>query len=360
MLKLALNGYGRIGRCVLRALYESRHRERMRIVAINEPADLESMIHLTRFDSTHGRFHLEVEPMEEGMRVATDIIRVCHGTEPEAVDWAGADLLLECSGRFGDRATAERYLRAGVPRLLVSNPMHDAGEVDATVVFGVNEAVLGGRQAIVSNASCTTNCVVPLLHLLDARLGIESASITTVHSAMNDQPVQDGYHRTDLRRTRSAMHSIIPVSTGLARGIERLLPAMSGRVQAHHLRVPTMNVSLMDLNLVLDRAIGADAANALLREAAAGELAGVLAYSDQPHASCDFNHDPHSCIVDGTQTRSTGRLLRLLAWFDNEWGFANRMLDVAACWAQASFRDGDGRVAGNGTGGAFSQTGGSA
>ena len=340
MLRIAINGYGRIGRCVLRALYDSPHHEAIRVVAINEPADLESIVHLTRFDSTHGRFHLPVESGEDGFSVAADFIRVTHGVEPETVDWRGmaVDMVLECSGRYGERLAAERFLAAGVPRLLVSNPMHDARQADTTVVMGVNQAQLGGGQRIVSNASCTTNCAVPLLHLVDEALGIEAVCMTAVHSAMNDQPVQDGYHHADLRRTRSALHSIIPVSTGLARGVERLLPQLRGRVQAHHLRVPTLNVSAMDLCLELRREVTAGDVNRMLQEAADGQLAGVLGYSEGPNASCDFNHDPHSCIVDATQTEVTGRLLRLMAWFDNEWGFAHRMLDVAAFWARSGGR----------------------
>lgn len=335
MLKLAINGYGRIGRCVLRALYESGRRSRVQVVAINEPSDLESMVHLTRFDSNHGRFPGTVERVKQGMRVDGDVIRVSHATEPEGADWSGVDLLLDCSGSFGDRATAERFIAVGVPRLLVSNPMFSEHEADFTAVMGVNHDRIGADARIVSNASCTTNCIVPVLSLLDEAFGVAAASITTVHSAMNDQPVLDGYHRTDLRRTRSAMHSIVPVSTGLARGIERFMPHLAGRVQAHHLRVPTPNVSALDTCVLLDQSATADAVNALFRGAAKGPLKDILAYTELPHASCDFNHDGHSAVIDGTQTQISGdRLLHLMAWFDNEWAFASRMLDVAEAWSR--------------------------
>ncbi|MEX0730481.1 MAG: glyceraldehyde 3-phosphate dehydrogenase NAD-binding domain-containing protein [Aquisalimonadaceae bacterium] len=338
--RVAINGYGRIGRCVLRALHEQGAEAGLQVVAINEPEDLDSMVYLTRFDSTHGRFPGRVEEDDGALLVDGRRITVTHGSRPEDVDWRamGIDLVLECSGSFGDRATAERYLAAGVPRLLLSNPMQSSGDTDATVVMGINEGAIADNAKLVSNASCTTNCIVPILRVLDQALGVEAASVTTLHSAMNDQPVLDGYHRTDLRRTRSAMHSIIPVSTGLARGIERLLPEMTGRVEARHVRVPTINVSAMDAVLQVSRDTDVDEVNRILRQAAEGDYAGLMAWTDLPHASCDFNHDPHSSIVDITQTRVSGRrLVSLLAWFDNEWAFASRMVDVAVHWS-GSFR----------------------
>jgi D-erythrose 4-phosphate dehydrogenase len=339
VLRAAINGYGRIGRCVLRALHESPHRERLQVVAINEPADLDSMVHLTRYDSIHGRF---VRPVGVGsehppaMLVGDDRIAVSHAVRAADLDWhgLGLDLVFECSGVVETREQAAAYLAAGAPRLLVSNPMAAAGEVDATVVYGVNHGLLGPGLQVVSNASCTTNCAVPLLKAIDDRFGIDSAVITAVHSAMNDQPVQDGYHSRDLRRTRAAMHSILPVSTGLSRGVERLLPQLTGRVQAHHLRVPTLNVSAMSFCLAMrTESVSVAEVNAYLRAIAETDaLHAVLGYTDRPHASCDFNHDSRSLIVDATQTTLAGGLLHLLAWFDNEWGFANRMLDVALAW----------------------------
>ncbi|ATE62524.1 erythrose-4-phosphate dehydrogenase [Thauera sinica] len=343
-----MNGYGRIGRCFLRALYEAGLQRDFRIAAINEPADLASIAYLTRFDSTHGRFPARVEAGDGHLLIDGQAIPVSHARVPEAVDWSGhgIDLVVECSGQYSERSGLARFIEAGCPRLLLSHPGNSAGDVDATIVHGINHHTLTGGERLVSNASCTTNAVVPVLALLDAELGIEHAMLTTLHSVMNDQPLIDGYHHTDLRRTRSAMQSIIPVSTGLARGVERLLPALAGRVQAKAIRVPTHNVSAIDMVLSVERDVGAARINELLREAASGPYAGLIAWSDEPHASIDFNHDAHSAIVDGGQTRMIGpRLVNLVIWFDNEWGFANRMTDVARHWLQAT------RRAGAGTGG---------
>lgn len=331
--RVALNGYGRIGRCVLRALHERGRGASLEIVALNDLADQASIEYLTRFDSTHGRFPGEVRVEGDCLHINGVCVKVLRESTPEAIDWAalGIDLLLECSGQYTNRAQAERFLRAGAPRVLLSQPMASEADIDATIVYGVNQHRLSGAERLLSNASCTTNCGVPLLKLLDESVGLEYVSITTIHSAMNDQPVIDAYHHEDLRRTRSAFQSVIPVSTGLARGIERLLPELAGRIQAKAIRVPTVNVSCLDITLQTARDTSAAEINALLRAAAeAGPLKNLVAYTELPHASCDFNHDPHSAIVDGSQTRVSGpRLVNLLAWFDNEWGFANRMLDVA-------------------------------
>lgn len=334
-LHLAINGYGRIGRCFLRAWQERRSRlPGLAVVAINEPANLESMAYLTRYDSTHGRFPGTVDMVEGGLRLEGELLRVSHASTPEAVDWGGVDVLIECSGEYGRRDELQSFIVAGCPRLLLSHPGQSAADVDATIVFGNNEHTLDGTEIFVSAASCTTNAVVPLLSLLDEALGLEQVVLTTLHSVMNDQPLIDGYHHDDLRRTRSAMQSIIPVSTGLGRGIERLLPNLAGRVNAKAIRVPTTNVSAIDLTLVTRKPVAAAEVNALLAEVASGRLKGLLAYSDSPHASIDFNHDPHSAIVDGSQTRTGGKhLLNLFVWFDNEWGFANRMLDILQHWA---------------------------
>jgi len=336
-LRLGINGYGRIGRCFLRALYEREVADRYQVVAINEPADRESIAYLTRFDSTHGRFPVPVALEDEGLMVGRRRLALCHATEPEEAFWKeqALDLVVECSGRYGQRRDLQRFIAAGNPRLLLSHPGQSAADVDATVVFGINQNELNGRETIVSNASCTTNAVVPVLERLHQAVGVEHVVLTTLHSVMNDQPLIDGYHHPDLRRTRSAMQSIIPVSTGLARGVERLLPALAGRVQAKAIRVPTTNVSAIDVTLTAARDVTAAEINQILAEAAAqGPLAGLLDYTDEPHASVDFNHDPHSAIVDGSQTRASGpRLINLLLWFDNEWGFANRMVDVLQHWS---------------------------
>lgn len=334
-LRIAINGYGRIGRCFLRALHESPCREHLQVVAINEPAELESIAYLTKFDSTHGRFPWPVELQGQQLVVDGQPILVSHAQTPEETNWRalGIDLVVECSGRYGTRVELERFISAGCPRLLLSHPANSAEDVDATIVYGINHATLTGQERIVSNASCTTNAVVPVLELLEREIGIDHVLLTTLHSVMNDQPLADGYHHSDLRRTRSAMQSIIPVSTGLARGVERLLPQLTDRVQAKAIRVPTANVSAIDMVIDAARPVSIATVNALLADAAAGPWKKLLAYTDTAHASIDFNHDPHSAIIDGSQTRLSGEhMLNLFLWFDNEWGFANRMLDVACHW----------------------------
>jgi D-erythrose 4-phosphate dehydrogenase len=333
-LRIAINGYGRIGRCLFRALHESPQRHEMCVVGINEPADIDSIAYLTRFDSTHGRFAGQVAVEGKHLRVDGTLIPVSHGKLPQEVDWRShaADMLLDCSGRYARRHELEQFIAAGCRRVLLSHPGHSAADVDRTVVYGVNHGQLNGRERIVSAASCTTNAVVPVLSLLDTAFGVEQVLLSTLHSVMNDQPLIDGYHDTDLRRTRSAMQSMVPVATGLARGVERLLPQLHGRVQAKAVRVPVANVSAIDLVVTVDRSISAADINNLLHDAAAGPYFGLLAYTEEPHASIDFNHSPYSAIVDGSQTRVGGRVANLFVWFDNEWGFANRMLETALCW----------------------------
>jgi len=334
-LRIAINGFGRIGRCLLRALHESPLAGRIHVVAINEPADLDSIAYLTRFDSNHGRFPGMVEIADGKLVIDGRNIAVSHARTPEGVAWAalGVDVVMECSGQYSTRADFERFLVAGAPRVMVSHPAGSATDVDATIVHGINQQTLTGNERIVSCGSCTTNAIVPVLSLLNRSFGIEQASMTTLHSVMNDQPLIDGYHHADLRRTRSAMQSLVPVSTGLARGVERLLPELAGRIQAKAIRVPVANVSAIDLAVTLGRDASAEDINAYLCAAAEGNLAGLLACSYDPHASIDFNHSPQSAIVDAGLTRVAGkRLADLLVWFDNEWGFANRMLDVANVW----------------------------
>ena len=334
-LRIAINGYGRIGRCVLRALMESPHRHALRIVALNEPADLESMVYLTRFDSTHGVFPGEVRMGEGSMVIDGQDIPVFHAREPADGPWRTLDfdLLLECSGAFPTRERLQAFLDAGCPRVLVSHPGKSAADVDCTIVHGINDADLRADQRMVSAASCTTNAAVPVLDLLERHLGVDSAFLTTLHSVMNDQPMIDGYHHTDLRHTRSAMQSIVPVATGLAQGIERMLPGLAGRIQAKSVRVPILNVSAIDLAVNLRQDTTPEALNALFIDAARARP-DLIACAAQPHASVDFNHDPHSVVIDLGQTRvNQGRFANMLIWFDNEWGFANRMLDVLDCWA---------------------------
>jgi glyceraldehyde 3-phosphate dehydrogenase/D-erythrose 4-phosphate dehydrogenase len=340
-VRLAINGYGRIGRSLLRALYENGRAGGLRIVAINEPADCKTIAHLTRFDSTHGRFTGEISVCDDVLTVMGDRIRVVHEEQPEGLPWSelAVDVVLECSGSFSTREAAARHLRAGARKLLLSQPAE--ATVDATIVYGINHQQLTGSESIISAASCSTNCVVPVIDQLDRSFGVEGGVITTIHSAMNDQPVIDAYHHTDLRKTRGAFQSIIPVDTGLARGIDRLLPHLTGCFEAQAMRVPTPNVSAIDLSVMLRNEADAEAVNNVLREAAEGSLAGVLGYTDEPLASVDFNHDPRSGIVDASQTRvSRGKLAKVLTWFDNEWGYANRMLDVLEYWlAREAGRD---------------------
>lgn len=333
--RIAINGYGRIGQCVLRAIYENGYRDVLEVVAINELSDIDTVTYLTRYDTTHGRFPGEVSHDGSHLQVNGDRILVLNQEKPDCLPWGelGIDLVLECSGTFQARAVAEQHLKAGASRLLFSQPATD--EVDATIVYGLNQSALKADHTVVSAASCTTNCVVPVLELLDQQFGIENGVTTTIHSAMNDQPVIDSYHQTDLRLTRSALHSIIPVDTGLSRGIDRLLPQLAQRFECLHLRVPTINVSLMDLSINVKTATTEEQVNAIFRAVSEGTLYGLLGYTEEPHASVDFNRDPRSGVVDGTQTRvSGGSLIKLLCWFDNEWGFANRMLDVSQHWLQ--------------------------
>ena len=330
--RLAINGFGRIGRSILRALYESTDYPCLQIVGINDIAGIETLAHLTRYDSTHGRFlgTVEVEPDSGGLLINADRIAVSQTSDLCALPWQDldVDLVLECSGAFTDRVQAECHLQCGARRVLFSQPAES--DVDATLVYGINHELLSAEHSIVSNASCTTNCIVPVLQALDESFGLLSGVITTIHSAMNDQPVIDSYHNSDLRKTRSAMQSIIPVNTELARGIERILPHLQGLIEAQAIRVPTVNVSAMDLTVTIKRSSTAEQVNDVLRDFSKQLPPNVLGVSDELLASCDYNHDPRSAVVDSNQTRvASNNLVKLLVWFDNEWAYANRMLDVA-------------------------------
>lgn len=334
--RIAINGFGRIGRSVLRALFERGLSEQLQVVAINELADATSMAHLLKYDSSHGRFQWPVVVNGDTLTVAEQQIVLTHEEDPAALDYAAlaVDLVLDCTGVFGSAADGQRYQSAGAPRVLFSQP--GQADVDFTLIYGINSQDLTAQHRIVSNGSCTTNCIVPVIQVMDNAFGVDSGAVTTIHSAMHDQQVIDAYH-PDLRRTRAASRSIIPVDTKLARGIERVLPKFAGRFEAIAVRVPTTNVTAMDLTLTLQQDASIDSVNAALRQAAQGQLSGILDYTEEPLVSIDFNHDPHSSIVDGTQTRvSHRRLVKLLCWCDNEWGFANRLLDSAnAMWQVA-------------------------
>lgn len=330
--RIAINGFGRIGRSILRAFYESTDYPGLQIVAINDLADMETLAHLTRYDSTHGRFlgTVKVEKASDDLLVNGDRIAVSQTSDLNALPWQGldVDLVMECSGAFTDRVQAECHLQAGARRVLFSQPAES--DVDATLVYGINHELLSAEASIVSNASCTTNCIVPVLKALDQSFGVLSGVITTIHSAMNDQPVNDSYHNSDLRKTRSAMQSIIPVDTELALGIERILPHLQGLLEAQAIRVPTTNVSAMDLTVSLRCSATSEQINEALRDFAKELPPNVLGVSDELLASCDYNHDPRSAVVDSNQTRvAPNNLVKLLVWFDNEWAYANRMLDVA-------------------------------
>ncbi|CAH9053341.1 D-erythrose-4-phosphate dehydrogenase [Pseudoalteromonas holothuriae] len=334
-IKLAINGFGRIGRNIVRALYESGRQNDIQIVAINELADPKGVAHLLKYDTSHGRFAFDVSHQAPYLNVAGDSIQLFSEADPSLLPWQAldVDVVLECTGVFHSRQDAQKHLNAGAKKVLFSQPA-DA-DVDATIVYGINEEELASSHTIVSNGSCTTNCIVPVIKVLDDAFGIESGAITTIHASMNDQQVIDAYH-SDLRRTRAASQSIIPVDTKLARGIERILPKFHSRFEAIAVRVPTINVTAMDLSVTLNQDVDLVKVNEVLSKAASGRLEGILSYTEEPLVSVDFNHDPHSCIIDGTQTRvSHKRLVKLLVWCDNEWGFANRMLDTAVAMLAA-------------------------
>ena len=332
--KIAINGYGRIGRCILRSYYESTNYHGLRISAINDIADIKTLAHLT-----HGRFLGEISSCDEKLLVNDDVISISQSHEIGRLPWQdfNIDLVMECSGSFTERRIAEQHLQAGAQKVLFSQPAEQ--DVDATVVYGINHELLDKEAQIISSASCTTNCVVPVLKVLDEAFDIQAGVITTIHSAMNDQPVIDSYHGSDLRKTRSAMQSITPVDTGLAKGIIRILPQLDGCLAARAIRVPTLNVSAMDISVCVESKVDFDSVNHVLREASQDYLPNVLGVTEQPLVSCDFNHDPRSAIVDLTQTSVSGRhLLKVFVWFDNEWAYANRMLDIAQFLADMSVR----------------------
>ena len=337
-LRIAINGFGRIGRNVVRALYESGRRAEITVVAINELADATGMAHLLKYDTSHGRFAWDVRQEAELMWIGNDPIRLLHERNIEALPWRelGVDIVLDCTGVYGSRADGVAHQEAGAKKVLFSHP--GGNDLDATVVYGVNQALLEAEHRIVSNASCTTNCIIPVIKLLDDAFGIESGTVTTIHSAMHDQQVIDAYH-PDLRRTRAASQSIIPVDTRLAAGISRIFPKFHDHFEAIAVRVPTINVTAIDLSVTVRQPVKACDVNLLLQKAAQGAFHGIVDYTELPLVSTDFNHDPHSAIVDGTQTRVSGaHLIKTLVWCDNEWGFANRMLDTTLAMAAIGFR----------------------
>jgi glyceraldehyde 3-phosphate dehydrogenase len=335
-LKVAINGYGRIGRNVLRALYESGKRPQIEVVAVNDLGDALINAHLTRYDSVHGRFAGDVAIDGDALRVNGDRIQVLAERDPGKLPWRslGVEFVLECTGLFTSKAKAGKHLEAGARKVLISAPGGE--DVDATVVYGVNDSVLRADYTVVSNASCTTNCLAPLAKVLNDNVGITAGVMTTVHSYTNDQVLIDVYHK-DLRRARSATQSMIPTKTGAAAAVGLVLPELKGKLDGFAIRVPTANVSLVDLSFAAKRATSVDEINGLFKTAATkGPLAGVLAYSDAELVSVDYNHDPHSSIYDATMTKViAGSMVKVCAWYDNEWGFSNRMLDTTLAWSRA-------------------------
>jgi len=328
-VNIAINGFGRIGRNVARALFESNRTDEFRLVAINEIADPEGIAHLLKYDTTHGRFPFKVELKNNTLFIEHQKVALSHQQDLKQLPWAeyNVDIVLDCTGKFGRYEEAEQHLAQGAKKVLFSHPA--SNDVDATIIYGVNHDIITSEHNIISNGSCTTNCVVPVIKAIDDAYGVESGTITTIHSSMHDQQVIDAYH-PDLRRSRAASQSIIPVDTKLAIGIERILPKFSGRFEAIAVRVPTLNVTAMDLSLTLSTDVDIAAINQTIKSSQSNGLQGILSYTEEPLVSIDFNHDPHSCIVDGNQTRvSHKRLVKMLIWCDNEWGFANRMLDTA-------------------------------
>jgi glyceraldehyde 3-phosphate dehydrogenase len=327
-IKVAINGYGRIGRNIMRAHYESGKKHDIQIVAVNDLGNAETNAHLTRYDTAHGRFNGNVTVEGDSMVVNGDKIKVLAKRNPAELPWGdlGVDVVLECTGLFTSKEKAGAHLKGGAKKVIISAP--GGADVDATVVYGVNHKTLKAGHTVISNASCTTNCLAPMVKVLHDKIGVVQGLMTTIHSYTNDQVLTDVYHE-DLRRARSATMSMIPTKTGAAAAVGLVLPELNGKLDGFAVRVPTINVSLVDLVFTAARATTADEVNAAMKAAATGELKGVLEYSTGPLVSVDFNHNPASSIFDATLTKVTGgTLVKALSWYDNEWGFSNRMLDV--------------------------------
>ncbi len=339
-IKIAINGFGRIGRCTLRAIYEQGLQNEFDVVAINASGDLATNAHLLKYDTTHGRFNTPVETEGDATLILDGKKIPFYSTkDPKGVDWSkhGVEVLMECTGAYTSKAKAQALLDQGAKRVLISAPGGD--DVDATVVYGVNDGVLNAAMAVVSNASCTTNCLAPVAKVLSDNIGIKQGLMTTIHAVTNDQVTVDVRHK-DLRRARAAFANIIPTKTGAAKAVGLVLPQLAGKFDGFALRVPTINVSLVDLTFTANRATTKEEINALMTAAANGPLKGVLAVNNEPLVSSDFNHTTVSSTFDATQTRvikgeDGSVLVKVLAWYDNEWGYSCRMLDAARAWAAA-------------------------
>jgi glyceraldehyde 3-phosphate dehydrogenase len=334
-IRVAINGYGRIGRNILRALYEGGRTSEIQIVAINDLGDAKTNAHLTKYDTAHGKFPGEISVDGDSMVVNGDRIRVCAERDPAKLPWGelGVDVVHECTGFFASKEKASAHLAAGAKKVIISAP--GGKDVDATIVYGVNHGVLKGSDTVISNASCTTNCLAPLVKPLHDAIGVVNGLMTTIHAYTNDQVLTDVYH-SDLRRARSATMSMIPTKTGAAAAVGLVLPELNGKLDGFAMRVPTINVSVVDLTFVAARPTTREEVDAVLREAAAGDLKGVLAINDEPLVSIDFNHNPHSSIYEASLTKvSEGTLVKVCSWYDNEWGFSNRMLDTTVALVNA-------------------------
>jgi glyceraldehyde 3-phosphate dehydrogenase len=326
-IKVAINGYGRIGRNVLRAHYEGGKKNDIQIVAINDLGNAESNAHLTRYDTAHGKFPGTVVVDGDHMIVNGDKIRVFAQRNPADIPWGelGVDVVLECTGFFTTKEKASAHIKGGAKKVIISAP--GGKDVDATVVFGVNQNVLKSSDTVISNASCTTNCLAPLVKPLHDKIGLVNGLMTTVHAYTNDQVLTDVMHE-DLRRARSATQSMIPTKTGAAAAVSLVLPELDGKLDGYAIRVPTINVSIVDLSFIAARDTTPDEVNAIMKEAANGALKGILTYNTEPLVSVDYNHNPASSNFDATLTKVSGRLIKVSSWYDNEWGFSNRMLDT--------------------------------
>ena len=335
-IKVAINGYGRIGRNVLRAHYEGGKKHDIQIVAINDLGDPKTNAHLTQYDTAHGRFPGTVGVDGDYMVVNGDKIRVLANRNPAELPWKdlGVDLVMECTGFFTTKEKASAHLAGGAKKVIISAP--GGKDVDGTIVYGVNHQTLKASDTVISNASCTTNCLAPLVKPLHDKLGVESGLMTTIHSYTNDQVLTDVYHE-DLRRARSATQSMIPTKTGAAAAVGLVMPELNGKLDGFAMRVPTINVSIVDLSFISKKPTTVDEVNAILKAASEGALKGILGYSTEPLVSVDFNHNPLSSIFDATQTRvsADGKLVKVLSWYDNEWGFSNRMLDTTVALMNA-------------------------
>jgi glyceraldehyde 3-phosphate dehydrogenase len=334
-IRVAINGYGRIGRNILRAHYEGGKKHDLQIVALNDLGDAQTNAHLTKYDTAHGRFSGTVEVEGDHLVVNGDRIRVCAQKDPAQLPWKelGVDVVLECTGLFTSKAKTSAHITAGAKKVIISAPGDK--DVDATIVYGVNHNVLKPSHTVISNASCTTNCLAPLVKALHDRIGVVNGLMTTVHAYTNDQVLTDVYHK-DLRRARSATMSMIPTKTGAAAAVGLVLPELNGKLDGFAMRVPTINVSVVDLAFVAKRATTVDEVNAAVKQAADSDLKGILVYNKEPLVSIDFNHHPASSIFDATLTKvSEGTLVKVCAWYDNEWGFSNRMLDTTVAFMKA-------------------------